>query len=144
VNARHPDLPTLLRERGMRVTSQRLLIDEALRRQGGHRSAEQVHEAVASALPGVSHQTVYATLQLLADLGVARRVPTAKGSTRFETRLDEHHHMACEQCGQIVDLDVHVPVQEALAAARAGGFQPGFAALTVMGRCPRCASTQSA
>ena len=140
---RDDDLTALLRSRGMRVTSQRVLIYRALVERGGHLSAERVHEAVAPVLPGVSQQTVYSTLQLLADLGLARRVVAAGGSTRFETRLDEHHHLACERCGAVVDLDVDVAVEPALAAARATGFEPGFASLTVLGRCAGCAAAAS-
>lgn len=137
------ELAAILRERGMRVTSQRLVIHRTLRERGGHLSSEQVHAAVASALPGISPQTVYSTLQLLADLGVARRVPITAGSTRFETRLDDHHHVICERCGEIADLEVNVPLDEALAAARRGGFAPGFAALSVMGRCSRCTGSDA-
>ena len=63
------ELTELLRERGMRVTSQRLLIDRALRDHGGHLTAEQVHELVEPVLPGVTQQTVYGTLGLLTELG---------------------------------------------------------------------------
>src|SRR5512133_3708381 len=64
------DLSELLRDRGMRVTSQRLLIERALREHGGHLTAEQVHDLVEPALPGVTQQTVYSTLALLADRGL--------------------------------------------------------------------------
>ena len=82
-----PELSELLRTRGMRVTSQRLLIDRALRDHGGHLTAEQVHELVEPVLPGVTPTTtIYSTLALLADLGVARRVAAPGPSTRFEAR----------------------------------------------------------
>jgi Fe2+ or Zn2+ uptake regulation protein len=134
------DLAELLRGRGMRVTSQRLVIHRALQEHGGHLTAEQVHDLVEPALPGVTQQTVYSTLALLADLGVARRVAAPGPSTRFEARTDEHHHAVCERCGAVEDLHVRVPVSRAVGAARESGFAPATAAVTVLGLCARCAA----
>jgi Fe2+ or Zn2+ uptake regulation protein len=131
------DLTELLRERGMRVTSQRLLIDRALRDDGGHLTADQVHELVEPVLPGVTQQTVYSTLGLLTELGVARRV-NAPGPTRFEARTDAHHHMVCERCGAVEDLHVRVPVARAVGASRERGFVPSSASVTVLGLCADC------
>jgi Fur family transcriptional regulator, stress-responsive regulator len=134
------DLSELLRERGMRVTSQRVLIDRALRDHGGHLTAEQVHDLVEPGLPGVTQQTVYSTLALLAELGVARRVSAPGASTRFEARVDDHHHMVCERCGAIEDLDVKVPVSRAVGASRERGFVPASASVTVLGLCAACSA----
>ena len=132
-------LTALLRARGMRVTSQRLLIARALHEHGGHLSSEQLYAIVAPALPGVSQQTVYSTLALLSDLGVARRVAVPGATARFEARVDEHHHMVCERCGALEDLDTRVPVARALEASRAAGFAPRSASVTVLGLCTDCA-----
>ena len=134
------ELSELLRDRGMRVTSQRLLIERALRDDGGHLTAEQVHDLVEPALPGVTQQTVYSTLALLADLGVARRVSAPGASTRFEAPTDDHHHMVCERCGAIEDLHVKVPVSRAVAASRDRGFTPASASVTVLGLCAACSA----
>jgi Fur family transcriptional regulator, stress-responsive regulator len=136
-----PELSELLRERGMRVTSQRLLIERALRDHGGHLTAERVHELVEPALPGVTQQTVYSTLALLTELGVARRVPAPGPSTRFEARVDDHHHMVCERCGAVEDLHVRVPVARAVGAATESGFAPSGASVTVLGLCAACSAS---
>jgi Fe2+ or Zn2+ uptake regulation protein len=138
MNTDDEHLTTLLRGRGLRVTSQRLLIHRVLREQGGHVSIERVHELVRPQLPGVSQQTVYSTMQLLADLGVARRVLTHTGPCLFEARDDGHHHVVCERCGRLDDIDADVSLEPALAAARAGGFTPKSAALTVLALCEDC------
>ena len=134
------DLTELLRSRGMRVTSQRLLIDRALRDHGGHLTAEQVHELVEPVLPGVTQQTVYSTLALLTELGVAQRVSAPGPSTRFEARVDDHHHSVCERCGAVADLHVRVPVSRAVGASRENGFVPSSASVTVLGLCASCAA----
>ena len=132
-------LRELLSTRGMRVTSQRLVIHRALCEHGGHLSSERVHAIVSPTLPGISQQTVYSTLALLAEMGVARRVPVPGGTARFEARVDDHHHTVCERCGAVEDLDVRVPVGSALDSARAAGFQASSASLAVVGLCARCA-----
>jgi Fe2+ or Zn2+ uptake regulation protein len=137
------ELTELLHERGMRVTSQRLLIERALRDHGGHLTAEQVHELVEPALPGVTQQTVYSTLALLADLGVARRVAAPGPTTRFEAVGRDHHHMICERCGAIEDLEVRVQLGAVSRAARDSGFVPASAGVTVLGLCARCAAGES-
>src|SRR3954447_21534611 len=134
------ELSELLRERGMRVTSQRLLIERALRDNGGHLTAEQVHDLVEPVLPGVTQQTVYSTLALLAELGVARRVSAPGASTRFEAPTDDHHHMVCERCGAIEDLQVKVPVSRAVGASRERGFTPASASVTVLGLVAACSA----
>lgn len=129
------ELRELLRRRGRRVTSQRLLVHRALRDHGGHLSAEQVLELVG---PGLSQQTVYSALQVLVELGAARRVAVPGGSARFEARLDDHHHALCGSCGRITDLDAAVATAPAVDAAVRAGFAPDGAAVTVLGRCPAC------
>jgi Fe2+ or Zn2+ uptake regulation protein len=133
-------LRDLLRTHGMRVTSQRLVIHRALREHGGHLGSEQVHAVVSPTLPGISQQTVYSTLALLADLGVARRVAAPGPSTRFEAVGADHHHMICERCGAIEDLEARVPLGAAARAARDSGFVPASAGVTVLGLCARCAA----
>jgi Fur family ferric uptake transcriptional regulator len=132
------ELTELLRSRDLRVTSQRLLIHRALRNLAGHVSAEQIYEEVGPSLPGITQQTVYSTLQLLSELGVARRVIAPSGPAKFETRLEEHHHMGCRECGALVDLDERVELQALLDGAREAGFQAESAMVTVVGLCADC------
>jgi Fe2+ or Zn2+ uptake regulation protein len=115
------------------------VIHRALREHRGHLTSDQVHAIVSPTLPGVSQQTVYSTLALLARLGVARRVPVPGGTARFEARVDDHHHTVCERCGALEDLDARVAVGSAIDAARAKGFQASAASLAVLGLCARCA-----
>src|SRR4051812_30814151 len=133
-----PDLPALLRSRGLRVTPQRLVIHRVLAREGGHVSADRVRELVAEDLPGTSTPTIYATLDLLADLGLVRRVNAGTGATLYDARTTPHHHAACTECGRVVDLDADVPSTALHAAARDAGFDVAETGVVVYGRCARC------
>lgn len=133
-------LSDLLRDRGQRVTSQRLLINRFLHEHRGHLTAEQVLAGVADALPGTALPTVYATLELFEQLGIVRRVNAGTGAVLFDSRTAEHQHVVCRGCGAVADLDVALDIAPALAAARAAGFEPARAALVVDGVCARCAA----
>ena len=139
--AEHPTdqaLRDALRERGGRVTPQRLVINRALQRLDRHASAEQVATAVERELPGVSVPTVYATLELLADVGLARRVTVAPGAVLYDPLTDDHHHAVCSRCGRVSDLDAAVQDAGAMRAARRQGFEPDRVELVVTGLCESC------
>ena len=128
-----------LRERGQRVTSQRVVIHRLITERDQHLTAEQVHDAVADRLPGTSLPTVYATLELLESIGLVHRVATERGAVIYDPRTDQHHHLACRRCGAIVDVEGAVDAEALLAAARSTGFAPDQAQVVVRGLCADCA-----
>src|SRR3954447_4933768 len=93
-----------LRSRGMRVTPQRVLIHRALRELDRHVSADEVLVAVSERLPDASLPTVYATLELVAELGVVRRVAARTGPALYDPRVNPHQHGVCGSCGRVEDL----------------------------------------
>jgi Fe2+ or Zn2+ uptake regulation protein len=95
-------------------------------------------EAVTPQLPGVSLATVYATLELLEELGMTRRVPMPGGVTVFDSRTDPHHHTRCRRCGAVHDLDAPLATDTAVAAAEQVGFHADEATLTLTGVCAGC------
>src|SRR4051812_14913628 len=136
-------LVAALRERGQRVTSQRLIIGRLLRELDRHVTAEEVLRRASEQLPGMSLPTVYATLDLLTELGLARRVSVG-GPVLYDPRTQEHAHMRCRVCGRVEDLELRLDTAPAAAAARASGFAPETAELVVEGRCAACAAAQPA
>jgi len=128
-----------LRQRGQRVTPQRLVIHRVLAARDQHISAEEMHAQVGEQLPGTSLPTVYATLELFEQLGVVRRVSTGSGPARYDSRVSPHGHAVCRSCGAVVDLDGDGPPPSAIESARRDGFVPDHAQLVVWGRCADCA-----
>jgi Fe2+ or Zn2+ uptake regulation protein len=138
------DLAALLRARGQRVTSQRLLILRELRRRAHHATAHEVWESVRRALPGTSTPTVYATLELLVELGLVRKLCFDAGTALYDARTKPHQHVVCRHCGRVEDLDVELDCDSVLAAARATGFEPDGAELVIAGSCAPCAEATRA
>lgn len=133
------ELAAQLRERGQRVTSQRLVIHRALRELDRHATAEQVLDAVRGRLPGVSLPTVYATLELFEELGLLRRLNAGSGPGLYDPRPDPHHHLVCTGCGRVEDVDLRLDLAAADRAARRRGFVPDHSEVVVTGLCADCA-----
>jgi Fe2+ or Zn2+ uptake regulation protein len=129
-----------LRERGLRVTSQRVVIHRSLCSRARHMTAEQVLATVSDTLPGTSLPTVYSTLELFEDLGLVRRVATGGGAVLFDSRVQPHAHTVCRRCGSVADLDAVGAPDAALQRARAAGFAADDAQVVVWGLCPACAA----
>jgi Fe2+ or Zn2+ uptake regulation protein len=129
-----------LRERGRRVTSQRLVIHRVLRERDRHLTAEQVLQEVCESLPGISLPTVYATLELLEELGLVRRRATGGGPLLFDPRTSPHAHAVCRDCGTISDVEFPEASARALGAAAGPDFRADHAELVVWGRCGACAA----
>jgi Fe2+ or Zn2+ uptake regulation protein len=132
------DLTAALRERGQRVTPQRLVLNRTLRALDRHVTAEELQSEVAANLPNVSAPTVYATLELFEQLGTVRRIPRP-GADLWDPRVEDHHHLVCRSCGAVEDVDAGVDPAAALRAARRHGFHADRTQLTVTGLCARCA-----
>jgi Fe2+ or Zn2+ uptake regulation protein len=131
------ELSTALRARGMRVTPQRVVVHRALRELDRHVTADELLATVADRLPNVSLPTIYATLDLLEELGMVRRVQRA-GTTLFDPRTDSHHHLICTTCGSIEDLDSALDTTSLERAAKRHGFQHERIEAVIHGRCAAC------
>ena len=127
-----------LRERGYRVTPQRVLIHRAFTELGRHASAEEVLARVEPQLPNASLPTVYAALELFEEMGIAHRVAAGSATALWDPRPERHHHFICRSCGAVEDLDVRVDAAGALRAARRRGHRPEGSELIVSGLCRQC------
>ena len=129
-----------LRDRGLRVTPQRIVIHRALCSEARHMTAEQVLASVSDVLPGTSLPTVYSTLELLESLQLVRRVGTGNGAVVFDSRVEPHAHTVCRDCGAMADLEGTAAPDDALSRASDAGFVPDHAQLVVWGLCRDCAA----
>ena len=127
-----------LRGRGLRATSQRLVMHRLLRERDRHLTAEELLAEASTRLPGISLPTVYSTLELFEDLGVVRRVNDGGGTQLWDTRPDDHHHLVCRRCGRVEDIDTPLDLAGAHRSAKRAGFAPDRAEVVVSGLCSDC------
>lgn len=127
-------------DRGLKNTPQRLRIVEVFLGSEGHPSTEELYATLKERDPSLGQATVYRTMKLLCDSGLAREVQFGDGVSRYERRIGtaHHDHLICENCGktiEVVDDDIE-RLQEALA--RKHGFLPTRHHLYLYGLCPVC------
>lgn len=131
-------LTETLRANGQKVTSQRLMVFQALQGRTDHPGAEDVFLAVRETLPAISRGTVYKILNELVELGELRQVDVGDGRARFDPNTEQHVHLRCVDCGRLLDLDRDAaPVR---LPASAAGFEILRYNLTLEGHCPACRS----
>jgi Fur family ferric uptake transcriptional regulator len=97
----------VLRERGLKSTSQRDDIARVFFGAEGHLSIEELYGAVRRVNPRVGYATVYRTLKLLKECGLAAERHFDDASARYEPVEEEaqpHDHIICERCGKIVEF----------------------------------------
>ena len=129
-----------LRESGHRLTPQRVLVWNVLRRSHGqHLSAEAICAEIKKALPTFSVASVYRTLALLAELGLARETRLADGPAVWEVAHDpEHHHLVCRVCGAITHHQDAALDRIATHLLQAHDFAAEEVDLVVTGVCGAC------
>ncbi|MDX2008978.1 MAG: transcriptional repressor [Myxococcaceae bacterium] len=127
-------------EKGLKSTRQRNLILDTFFQLDGHFSVEQLWGKVRELDPRVSVATVYRTMKLLAESGLAHAQNFGDGQTRYEPAIGrEHHdHLICTRCGTIVEFenDRIEAMQEAVA--RKHGFRVTSHKMELYGLCRAC------
>lgn len=93
-----------LKEKGYKITPQRLAIAKILAVSKGHPSVEAIFEQVRGDFPTMSLATVYRNILLLKSLGEVLELGFPDGSNRYDgNRPFPHPHVICIKCGKIVD-----------------------------------------
>lgn len=98
------DFAAQLRGAGVRVTRPRMAVLRLLHETGGHRSADDVFDALQKRGVRLPRASVYNVLNDLFDHGLVMRVDVGPGSALYEASTQWHHHFVCRQCGFILDV----------------------------------------
>jgi len=124
---------------GYRLTPQRMMIVAAIEGSNDHISAEEIYTQVKSRYPHMNSSTVYRTLELLNRLGLVTETDLGEGRVRYHSAdKGRHHHLVCQKCGYIIDLDDTLlsPLKEALREIH--GFEADLRHLAIFGLCYQC------
>jgi Fur family ferric uptake transcriptional regulator len=133
-------LSEYLQHRGLKATSQRDNILDVFTRAGEHLSAEELYIRVKKAHPGIGYATVYRTLKLFADAGLAQERRFDDGFTRYEhANTEAHHdHLICTSCGAILEFEnerIEILQQD---VAKKNHFKVQSHKLELYGLCSEC------
>ena len=130
-----------LRERGQRLTPQRLLILELVYARGDHVTADELLVEAQQRYPYLNVSTVYRTLELLRDVGIVAETDLGDGVRQFALLSDDrHHHLVCLKCGHVLDIgdDLLGSIRERLVTDY--GFEARIDHLALFGLCRYCAA----
>lgn len=127
--------------KGLKSTQQREIILDEFLKSGSHLSTEELYLKLRRKHPNIGYATVYRTLKLFAECGIAEERHFGDGQTRYErTSGEEHHdHLICTACSAILEFED--PRIEALQeqVARDHNFRIVSHRLELYGLCARCA-----
>ena len=128
-----------LRDKGCRLTPQRLALLKIMARSAGHPNIEQIYERIKADFPTTSLATIYKTMSLLKDMGQVLELTMANVGTRYDgNRPYPHPHVICTKCGQILDPEIAALDEVSQETARQTGYQITHHQLNFFGLCPRC------
>ncbi len=133
-------LADYLRRRGLRSTAQRRLVTEVFFETEGHVTVEELLQRVRARDPRIGHATIYRTLKLLKDSGLAHERRFGDGVTRYElAHEDDHHdHLICLDCGRIVEFEDEAIERAQERVAERHGFELLLHRHELYGRCEAC------
>lgn len=144
-NNPEPELINYLNKKGLKLTNQRRLIVNEFFKEDKHLSAEELYHILRGIDSYLGQATVYRTLKLLCEAGLARQLQFGDDVTRFEPRLrDDHHdHLICDDCGKTVSVyDEEIEKRQAKVAEE-NGFTLTSHRMYLYGICAECRKKSS-
>lgn len=128
-----------LRERGCRITPQRVAILKIFLSSHEHPSVEQVFAQVKNNFPTTSLATVYKTVHLLKEIGEILEIGFADGSNRYDgNKPYPHPHLVCVQCKSIIDPETSLLPRFSEEIEKSSGYRIVSHQLDFFGICPDC------
>lgn len=128
----------MLNDAHLRMTRQRQVILQELRRVKTHPSADEIYEMVRRLLPRISLGTVYRNLEILSELGEIQKIEICGKLKRFDGNTRDHYHLRCLNCHRIDDVpeNIHFDFNSSLSSDT--GYAITGHRLEFMGLCPKC------
>jgi len=125
-----------------RMTNQRRVILEELKKLHSHPTADELYQLVRRHLPRVSIATVYRNLEILCSEGLAQKMDIPGTQRRFDGDTNNHYHVRCLVCGRVEDLDFDpIPNIEQTIRNRSE-YKVLSHRLEFIGLCPACLSSE--
>lgn len=130
-----------LREKGYKLTSQRLEIIRSLARDTSHPGASDILRKVRKIVPRISLSTVYYTLDMMKKEGLIRELEYYDMDNRYDTNVSDHINLVCTKCKKITDF-IRDLSSYPKAVEQESGFKPANMRFEYYGICKNCASVK--
>lgn len=132
----------MLNDALLRMTRQRQVILQELRKVMTHPSADEVYEMVRRLIPRISLGTVYRNLEILSELGEIQKIEICGKLKRFDGNTKDHYHLRCLNCHRIDDVPEHIHFDFNSSLNSQTGYAITGHRLEFMGLCPECSEQQ--
>ena len=106
--SKHQLLARYLEQHNLKHTRQRELILDAFLSTREHVTSEELYQLVREQNPNIGYTTVYRTMKLLAEAGLAQERHFDDGVTRYEMEHEHHDHLVCLRCGRIIEFECDI------------------------------------
>jgi Fur family peroxide stress response transcriptional regulator len=137
------DIQSKLKDRGLKVTPQRMAVLEAIYELNNHPTAENIVDYIRKKHPGIAVGTVYKVLDVLVENQLIRKVKTERDVMRYDGILEHHHHLYCSECDLIedyVDKELDELLKEYFGKKSFPGFHIDNIVLQIKGKFDKCAT----
>lgn len=121
-----------------RITRQRTIILEELKKVTSHPSAEQLYQMVRRRVPNVSFGTIYRNLMILENSGLIQKLSYSNKPSRYDGTPDNHYHISCEKCGRVDDILMSPWKKLNEKASYATHYKIKSHRIEFYGLCPKC------
>lgn len=137
-------LESYLRAKGLKMTKARQIVLKAFLGLEEHVSADSVYEAAKMIDPKIGQATVFRTIKVLEDAGLAREASRENGTRRYEHAYNHahHDHLRCIGCNAIIEFTDTTIEKAQDAVFRRYGFTPKGHRMDLYGLCPACSKKQ--
>jgi Fur family peroxide stress response transcriptional regulator len=131
------ELVEKLREKGVKITPQRLAVLKFLENGQKHYTAEEIYQAICKEYPAISLATIYNTLDMLVEINEVTKLKISDDNVvNYEYNNSEpHHHFYCKNCKKIVDIDIQCQIAQ---MKEYHGFMIDEVHGYFKGLCPEC------
>ncbi len=125
-----------------RMTRQRAVILEELRKLTTHPTADELYQIVRARMPRISLGTVYRNLCFLSDSGTILKLETPGNVKRFDGNVNPHRHIRCVSCGRVADVPGEDCLPDVQSMHVAGFSRVLSSRIEYDGICQACADCQ--
>ena len=128
----------ILREKGLKVTPQRIAVYNMLMSTHEHPNAEMIYKTLEPTNPTMSLATVYKTLDFFKQLGLVQELNVGEPSSRYDAVVQCHPHTVCKVCGRVDDLHLEALTEVTKKLVPDLDFDVEMEQLILYGTCSEC------
>ena len=126
-----------------RMTNQRQVILEEIRKVNTHPTADDVYEMVRKRLPRISLGTVYRNLEILSTRGLIQKIGPVSSQMRFDGITKNHYHLRCIYCGKVEDAPIETVDKFENDIRDISDYSIIGYKLEFIGICPKCGEKEN-